>query len=345
MAKERNAGWPGMFRAFAVLCAILLLLDRNWQGSGDSAALGLYAGLTTWSVPALFMLWGMEALEGGKPRCSAALLGLALPAFVLLVVWGAIYALAAYLLAGGGVTWAGVWQALRSAAWGNTHYHLWVLYPLIGLYLVHPVLHRFTASASRGEVLYFLGLCFLFSSLLPLWTAFHPNSAAAGALDRLDLHLVLGWVGCYVGGWYLRHYTISRTSEFLLYLFGILSLAVTLAGPRVFGGGQELWRQYTAPNVQLTAAALCALFRYVIGLSDERSRRSAAGALGEVAFGVYLLHPLWLLVLRRLGFTPWTALAPAVAPPLLALVLFLLSLPFAWLLGRIPVVGERLVDP
>ena len=64
-----------------------------------------------------------------------------------------------------------------------------------------------------------------------------------------------------------------------------------------------------------------------------------------MAFGVYLLHPLWLLVLRRLGFTPWTALAPAVAPPLLALVLFLLSLPFAWLLGRIPVVGERLVDP
>ena len=206
MAKgDRNLGWPGFFRAFTVLCAIMLLLAQEGQGgvavgSGPWQVLSVYEGLTSWTVPALFMLWGMFALEEGKPRLASSMLGLALPALCLLVFWGALYAVAAHLLGGGALSWSGVWAALVSAAKGNTYHHLWVLYPLIGLYLVHPVIHRFTSSASRGEIRYFLILCFLFASLLPLWSAFHPNSLLAAQLERLRVHLVLGWVGCYVAG-------------------------------------------------------------------------------------------------------------------------------------------------
>ena len=188
---DRNMGWPGFFRVFTVLCAIMLLLSQQCQqlvaaGSGVWQVLSVYEGLTSWTVPALFMLWGMFALEEGKPQVSASLLGLALPAFFLLVFWGAVYAVVSHLLGGGVLSWAGVWAALVSAAKGNTYFHLWVLYPLIGLYLVHPVIHRFTSSASRGELRYFLALCFLFASLLPLWTAFHPGSVLAGQLERVE---------------------------------------------------------------------------------------------------------------------------------------------------------------
>ena len=78
MAKgDRNPGWPGFFRAFTVLCAIVLLLAQRYleltaPGSGARQALDVYEGLTLWSVPALFMLWGMFALEVGKPQASAS---------------------------------------------------------------------------------------------------------------------------------------------------------------------------------------------------------------------------------------------------------------------------------
>ena len=100
MAKgDRNLGWPGFFRAFTVLCAIMLLLAQEGQGgvavgSGPWQILSVYEGLTSWTVPALFMLWGMFALEEGKPRLASSMLGLALPAFCLLVFWGALYAVA-----------------------------------------------------------------------------------------------------------------------------------------------------------------------------------------------------------------------------------------------------------
>lgn len=349
MAKgDRNLGWPGFFRAFTVLCAIMLLLahrylDLTAPGSGARQALDIYEGLTLWTVPALFMLWGMFALEEGKPQASAALTGLALPALGLLIFWGVVYAIVPPLLAGrgGNFTLAGLADLLLSAVKGDTYFHLWVLYPLIGLYLVHPVIHRFTTSASRGELRYFLGLCFLFASLLPLWSAFHPYGAVSIWREQLQVQMVLGWVGCYVGGWYLRHFEISRIAEYCLYILGVLGLALTLMGPGLIGGSQELWRRYLAPNVVLTAAAFCVLFRYVLGVSEERSRRRAVSQLGGCAFGVYLIHQLWVLVLQRLGVS-LPALSPVLSVPLFALVLFLLSLPFAWLISLIPGVGAKL---
>ena len=78
---ERNAGWSGFFLTFTVFAAILLLLAREGQGEAVSAGarqvLVIYEGLTCWAVPALFMSWGMAALEEGKPSLTGALAGLA----------------------------------------------------------------------------------------------------------------------------------------------------------------------------------------------------------------------------------------------------------------------------
>ena len=349
MAGERNSGWPGFFRAFAVFAALMLLLAQSGQElvpitSGEWQALSICEGLTRWSVPALFMGWGMCALEGGgKSSLGGTLLGLALPAFCRLVFWGALYAAAAYLLGGGALSPSGIWSALVSAAQGNTYFHLWILYPLIGLYLVHPLLQRFVSSAGRGEILYVLGLAFLFAGLLPLWAAFHPNHAVTALLERFQVHMVLGYVGYYLAGWYLCHFVIGRIAEFLIYILGILGMVLTLAGPSLLGGGRDLWYSFTAPGVALTAAALCTLFRYVLGVSQERSRRQSASVLGTCAFGVYLFHQIWALVFQWFGVSQ-LALGAVASVPVFALVYLLLSLPFAWLLSRIPGIGRRLIE-
>ena len=181
----------------------------------------------------------------------------------------------------------------------------------------------------------------MFVSLLPTWAAFWPDSIPVRLLELLRVQLVLGWVGCYVGGWYLRHFTISRPAEYILYILGALGLALTLMGPRLIGGGRELWQRLMAPNVLLTAAALCALFRYVLGVSEERSRRRAVNEIGAYAFGIYLFHQLWALALRWFGVTA-LSFSPVLSVPLFALLFFLLSLPFAWLICLIPGIGRRL---
>ena len=350
MAKgDRNAGWVGFFRVFTVLSAILLLLAQSGQElalaratSGYLQVLLVYEGLTSWSVPALFMLWGMTALGEGKPNFRSALLGLVLPAFCMLVFWGALYAVVAHLLGGGGLSLAGIWGALVSAAKGNTHFHLWLLYPLMGVYLIHPVIHRFVSGAGKGEVLYFLVLCFLFASVLPMWAEFRPDSIWVSQLQRLRVHLVLGWTGCYVTGWYLRHYVINRIAEYVLYILGLVGMALTLMGNTIFGGGRDIWYLYTSPNVVLTAVAICVLFRYVLGISEERSRRSAVNRMGGYAFGIYLFHRIWVLIFNWLDISV-LAFSPVVSIPFFAVVFFALSLPVVWLIQLIPGAGRYLM--
>jgi len=337
MAKIEHDAWSGIFRVFTVLCLILLLLARQ---TGDGEAQGVYESLTLWAVPAIFLCWGMTALED-RSSLGENLLTLVLPCFALLVFWGALYAIVAHLLRGGALTLAGVLGALKSAAMGNTHFHLWLIYPLLGLYLVTPVLGRFVTSASRGEVVYLMALCLVFASLLPVGAALWPEHVLVRLLERLQVHLVLGWAGYFVAGWYFKHYVISRISEYILYILGVLGLAVTLLAPRL-PGGSGVWRGYTAPGVALTAIALCVLFRYVLGISDERSRRSAVNALGEYAFGIYLVHQLWVLVMDWLGI-PLLPFAPVLALPVMALILFLLSAPVAWLVYIIPGAGKWLL--
>lgn len=100
-------------------------------------------------------------------------------------------------------------------------------------------------------MLYFLLLCFLFASLLPAWTSFHPEGVVGALLERLQVHLVLGYAGYYVAGVVPAPLYHRRVPEFLLYLLGILGLVLTLGGDALLGGGRELWYSDTAPGVAL----------------------------------------------------------------------------------------------
>ena len=127
-----------------------------------------------------------------------------------------------------------------------------------------------------------------------------------------------------------------------MYLLGIVGMVFTLMGNTIFGGGRDLWHLYTSPNVVLTAVAFCTLFRYVLGISEERSRRSAMSRMGACAFGIYLFHQIWVLIFRWLDIS-LLAFSPVVSIPFFAVLFFLLSIPFAWLLYLVPGAGRYLM--
>lgn len=336
----KKDSWSQGFALTAVLAAIMLLLAREGQGmaeygSGSWQVLRIYEGLTCWSIPALFMVWGMQALEEGKPGLNNTIKGLVLPCISKILFWGTLYATVQSLLGGKGVSVSGVLEAMRVAACGGTYFHLWVLYPLLGLCLLQPMIHRFTATADRNEVFYFLMLCMVFASLLPVWEEFHPDGVLVKLLQRMQVHMVLGYVGYYIAGWYLCRYAVGRFPEFLIYGLGIVGMVFTLLGHEILGGDRDLWYSYTAPGVALTAVAVCSVFRYVLGAG-------ARYVLGKHALGVYLFHQIWVLALQWLGYSVLTW-SPVVSVPVLAAGVFLISMPFVWLLHRIPGAGRGII--
>lgn len=328
-----------LFRTVALLGVILLHVSLRFTG----APAGVYGALTRWCVPAFAMLSGALILDakGGKVtdlllRVLRVLLGLSL--------WSAVYVLLDVLLAGRVLTLNGFFSAMESALLGNTHNILWFLYIILGFYILSPILRALVSGASRGVARYALILSYLAAMLLPMALSFFPNSVVSLYLARLRLDLVLGYFFYFMAGYYFKHYVIGRIPEAILYVLGAAGLMLSVWGSGILGGllsaaGNERFLDYLSPAVASAAVAFFVLFRYVLGVSDERGRSRGVTAAAKCAFGTFLIHELFYVLLDHLGLFA-LPIPTALAIPFWTAAIFIPSFALAWLLHSIPVVGK-----
>ena len=353
MAKTSDGrlAYADLLRVLSIAAVVVIHVVSLWiynvpVGSGAWDIYNVYDSLVRWCVPVFVMLSGMFLLD---PKKSMTLPKLffhhILRIFVALVVWGAVYAIVDFGRVNGAFTWAGIRSALYTALLGNTHYHLWFLYIILGLYLVTPILRAFVQGASRKDFHYFFLLCFVVTYLLPLLLQLRPSQTVSTYLSRLNLHMVMGYVGYYVAGYYLKTFTLGRIAEIIIYLLGIGGAAVTIWGTRVLslrsGTLSGVLYEYMTPNVAAMAVAVFVLFRYLLGVSDEGSRRQSLSGLAKITFGVYLVHDLFLIIYRHLGIAQ-LPLPPVLAVPVVTALVLIPSAAVAWLISKIPFAGRYL---
>lgn len=351
MSKTATGGrvaYADLLRVVAMLAVIILHLAGSRLGSVAVGSmefhiLNAYDGLTHWCVPVFIMLSGMFLLDPNHSLTPSKLFfGHILRILIALVVWGTAYALATQVLSNG-LSWASVQAALYQVLLGKTHFHLWFLYMIVGLYLVTPILRAFVRGASQGELRWFLLLAFFFASLLPTLLRLRPSQTVSLWVNNLNLHLVLGYVGYYVLGYYLKTFPLNRVVELLAYALGILGGVVTVGGTAWLSQGRgqlvQTLYNYDSPNVVLMSVAVFVFFRYVLGVSEEGRRR--VSGVAKVSFGIYLVHVFFLMVLDWLDITV-LSITPALAVPALTAVVFIGSFVVAWLISKIPLVGRYL---
>lgn len=339
---EGRLAYANLLRAFTTLAAIFYFVSLNWfhqttAQSSDWTTLLTYNVLTSWWAPLFVMLSGAFLLDPKKSvRLRDLFLKYILRVVVVLVFWGVVYA----LLNCGMFSWPNIKAALFDVLWCDTSYHLELLCVFLGLYLVTPILRAFVKGSSRGDLHWFFLLVFVFCSLLPALEVLFPGkvSLLSAWAGRMDIHLVLGYVGYYVAGYYLKNYTLGRVPEFLIYILGILSVAGSVWGIHSLSNVSILMNDL-APHVVFMAVAVFVLFRYVLGVSDERSRRQRLGGAARISLGIYALHALFLMLLSHFGITT-LSFSPVVSVPVLSAAVFLCSFVIAWLLSKIPLVGR-----
>lgn len=358
MAGKQEGGrlvYADLMRAAAMLAVIVIHVSGGWLeslpvGTADWHALNTWNGLTRWAVPVFVMCSGMFLLD---PKRSLPPSTLCFRYFLRLVTallfWGVVYHLLHDLL-DGVLSLGSLPRALRAVVLGNTEMHLWYLTMMMGLYLLTPLLRAFVRGASRGALHWFFFLYVLFMMVLPLFLRLRGSQTAAYYADHLYLNFTLSnpplaFVGYFLAGYYLKTYTLNRLAEGLIYLLGIAGAVATVGGTFLLsartGGLNMTLYSYLTPNVCAMSAAVFVLFRYVLGVSDERSRKGQVSAVAKCGFGVYLSHVIFLILLRHFGLAV-LPIPAAVAVPLLTLVIFIPSFALSWLLHKLPAVGRYL---
>lgn len=231
----------------------------------------------------------------------------------------------------------------------NGYYHLWFLPMIAIVYMAVPIIKKGFAEKSICE--YYLCVFSITTILFP--TLFNYEFKFKYLLVDFfaanDFYLFGGYLGYFVLGHYLHNWgrAFTKKMRIVLYAAGCISFlsAGILGTLHAQAAGHHTYSMNTPFAVTnfLIAAAIFVKIQDMGRSLDHflKARKVLAFCAGKT-FGIYLLHPLAIELLRLLGFIP-ALYTPLLSVPLLTIVTVLICMPVTVLLSKIPVL-RRLIQ-
>ena len=229
---------------------------------------------------------------------------------------------------------------------------MWYIWMIIGLYICIPFLKPIVAD--RGKMLYFLLLSFLFAYAIPaakqLAGDFAPAkilrlfNAAYTNVSRMRMDMVMGYLGCFVLGYFLNTQPLKKSHRICIYTLGcvsyvamyLLSLAIAITKKP----GVSYYSPLT-PYALFMAVAAFVLFKNCKFTTNRLT--PLLFKLSKYSFGAYLAHPLVITSLKRIGFDSLTVGNPVISMPCAFVVVAVIAFGISAILNTIPVVGKYIV--
>lgn len=353
-----------MIACFLIVCVHVCALNWNdveavssqWQVMNAYDCIGLLG------VPLFFMMSGALFLrEDAVQNLRQLYLHNILRLFLIYHIWLFFYNLLPFL-------WGEIafsketvkYELLDSFLCGTGIYHLWFLPELIIMYMLVPVLRE--AFRKKETCQYFLVLFACFGAFLPMILKYYfpYRKYVASYYERTSLVMLTGYIGYFILGHYLHSFGMDltkRARRIGIWIGSIVACGVTILACSVDAISKN------QPSVLLNTPFSLASFIACIGIfslcryycrnyavSKKKSSPEGTAAdkgkvlrrFSDMTFGVYLLHPFVLEVLKRQGITT-TMLHPVISIPLLTVLVFILCLIPVWLLKKIPFLGKWIV--
>ncbi|MBQ3705491.1 MAG: acyltransferase family protein [Clostridia bacterium] len=332
-----------MFATFAVM--VLHASASTWFAADVNGfqwkTVNFYICITRWGVPVFAMISGALFLNRDIPIrriYSRYICRLA----ISFAVWAIIYA----AFAGGSIR-----TMIASAAVG--YYHMWYILMTIGLYMCIPLIKPIVRNEAGMK--YYLVLAFIFAFAIPEIVTLAKSLGnetvikAAGALDDnlhdMSMHVVLGYTGYFILGYFLHRITLSRKQRIAIYVSGLSGFVFTVGMELLFASRNQysggIYIDYFSVNILMESIAVFTFCRY----HQFKGRRwnQLFKNLSKYSFGAYLVHVLVIeQVTDRMGLDV-LSFNPVLSVPCTGFAVFVLSFSVSALLNRIPAVNQYIV--
>ena len=278
-----------------------------------------------WCVPVFVMLSGALLVPKSRAQTPLAFIRRRLPRLIFITLfWSLFY----WFLVRQNSSLTGFVKAI---ALGSPYPHLWYMYLAIGLYAVAPLIQRSMDSLDDRSLRFFLSALFLVSMLSQIKSIVWPQPSFSVTL-----------FAPYIGYFCVGHLATSRAihisrSALVAVLLACAALISGLTGALLPALGEKSWGlmyDYLNPIVIVMSISL---FLIALKLPYEGSILK----LAPLTLGIYLLHPVVLLGLGRIGLGAFT-FGPMIGIPLTTLVASAASALAAYLLKKTPML-RRLI--
>ena len=317
--------WIRHFRAFAIIGVVVLhvaagSLSDEVVGSLNWIFANFYNSASRWCVPLFIMLSGAlllsnkkneSILEFYRKRAHKVLIPTITWTFVYLI-W--FFAKSSYKNEGYST------DLLILFFKGELYYHLWYIYMLVGFYVFAPFLRKFVNNLGKEELFFLVVISFILSI---------SNEIAAIILKANNTFFMVKFISYmpyFIFGFYIFKYppTVKHLKSTLVFL---ISIVATFTLYWIFTSIESSFSYYFYNYLSLNVVLMSlVLFIWGRGYLENKKVGFVTSVLDRNSFGVYLIHPIFLEVLRWFYGDEFRNLGWGTIPILSIVILFISNL-------------------
>ncbi len=337
-----------LLRITACFAVVLLHVSNgHWYvvdiNSTDFTVMTIYNSFTRFGVPVFFMLSGLFLLDPQK-ELSLKKWGTRIGKLIVgFFVWSLFYAFQSVIYNGVLSGWDSVTGEMWSSALVRLirgHGHMWFLMDLLGFYLLLPILRKICEDIRLTG--YFLLLWvvvrFFVNTVLP----YLGGEMIIAVVSSMHLYLFTGFIGYFLGGYFLQKVDIPKWCRGVLYVLGagsiVFTILKTLQDCRATQSYDDRWFSPSNINVLLLSIATFVFFKYA-AVPSRFTRAKWVPVMAGCTFFVYMVHPFLLEKLGLVGIKV-TAYPVVLSIPIMTIGIFAVGMLAGWIVGKIPVIGK-----
>ena len=336
----RNTAFDLLRICAAVMVVMLHVSALNWYSvpvdSMEWSALNIYDCLVRSAVPLFFMLSGAFVLAKDIP-IKVLYLKKIIPLGITFFTWSLLYVVSTVGLRAS--MSVGLLGLLKSSI-THSHYHLWFLPTLMGIYMLYPLLRALAGYKDGTYVKYFVILFLTVGILRPTITLFVTGETVQALSDKVPVEL-MRYSGYVITGYYLANINKRKANPYVLLacFFGTVATAAAICqlDAAHTGAPSEILYDYFALTSYLEAVFLFLFFRNM-RINRSQTAQTILSKLANLTFGVYLLHPFIIAQLdMRFGFNAvsWN---PFLAVPVNTLLIALICGTITAIMVKVPII-------
>ncbi len=303
----------------------------------------IYNGLVQFSVPVFVMVSGALFLARDIP--VKTIYKKYMPRLIIAYLfWSTVYALIKFCPVRNVNTF--ICEIIKG------HYHLWFV-PMIAVqYMLVPIYKRIVKNRRLAE--YFIIISLALFSVIPtiigqIAICSKDYGEALQALySKANLDVLFGYSLFFILGYILNTAELSRKAERIIYIIGAIGFISTplliILNSRATGAASTFYGGNFRPNVIACAVSIFVFTKNHSGyLKSGTAFARVITKLSKYSFGVYLVHLVFLELLRyTYKITPET-FGAALGVPLMVIIVYAASTLVTAIISKIPFINKYIV--
>lgn len=340
-----------LLRIAACFAVVLLHVSYGYWSvvdvnSKEFLVMTVYNSFTRFGVPVFFMMSGLFLLDPQKEVTVAKWGSRIWKLLVAFYLWSLFYAFQSVIFHGIKNGWESVSHEMWSSALTRLimgHDHQWFLMDLLGFYLLLPILRKIC------EVIKLLGyFLFLWVVVRFIITTMMPQvcgGLVAAKVTSMHLYLLTGYIGYFMGGYFLQKIDISKKYRYFIYVLGAGAIAFTIFkiiyDSRSTQSYVDQW--FTPSNVNVLIFSIAAFVFYKYRTIPSKVNDSKwISTMAKSTFFVYMAHPFFIEKLQLIGIKVINY--PVVLSiPIMTIGIFAVCMLLGWIVAKIPFIGKWIV--